>query len=84
MQRLNGPLGKWDINAYDYKGRTAIGVASSEGHLSAVKYLTSHGANPHHRDFRGNNALDDAKRGGYADVIKYLEENGMGIRKISQ
>ncbi len=52
----------WIVNAYDYDGRTALGVAASEGNFEAVKYLVTHGANPFHKDFRNNNAFDDAKR----------------------
>lgn len=52
----------WIVNAYDYDGRTALGVASSDGNLKAVKYLITHGANPYHKDFRNNNAFDDAHR----------------------
>lgn len=53
------------INNYDYDGRTALGVASSEGRLEAVKYLVNHGANIYHRDSRGNNSIDDAIREGH-------------------
>ena len=61
------------MDAYDYDGRTALGVAASEGNLKAVKYLITHGANPNHRDFRNNNALDDAKREERIEVMEYLE-----------
>ncbi len=42
----------WKVNAYDYDGRTALGLAASEGHLDCVKYLISHGADPTHIDAR--------------------------------
>lgn len=71
MQRMN--IIGWQIDAYDYDGRTALGVAASEGHLDAVKYLITHGANPLHRDFRNNTALDDARRENRETVIDYLE-----------
>ena len=63
----------WKVNAYDYDGRTALGIAASEGHLDAVKYLVSHGANPLHRDIRNNDALGDARRENRTEVIAYLE-----------
>jgi len=63
----------WKVNAYDYDGRTALGIAASEGHLDAVKYLVSHGANPLHRDIRNNDALADARRENRSDVVAYLE-----------
>ena len=64
----------WKVNAYDYDGRTALGIAASEGHLEVVKYLVSHGANPLHRDIRNNDALADARREGREDVVEYLEK----------
>jgi glutaminase len=71
MQRLN--IIGWMVNAYDYDGRTALGVAASEGNIEAVKYLVTHGANPNHKDFRSNNAFDDAKREGHKEILNYLE-----------
>jgi ankyrin repeat protein len=29
----------WNVNGQDYDGRTALGIAASEGKLEAVKYL---------------------------------------------
>ena len=60
------------LNAYDYDGRTALGIAASEGHLEAVKYLVVHGANMLHRDARGNNAIDDAIRDNRTAVKEYF------------
>ena len=60
------------VNSYDYDGRTALGVAASEGHLEACKYLVIHGANILHRDARGNNALDDALRENRTMVQEYF------------
>jgi glutaminase len=64
----------WKVNAYDYDGRTALGIAASEGHLECVKYLVSHGANPLHRDIRNNDALADARREGRTEVVEFLEK----------
>ena len=71
MKCLN--LRGWQINGYDYDGRTALGLACSEGHLDVVKYLIVHGADVNHKDSRGNNALDDAVREDRKNVIKYLK-----------
>jgi len=63
----------WKVNGYDYDGRTALGLASSEGHLEAVKYLLTHGADPNHKDARGNDALGDAIRERRTAVVDYLK-----------
>lgn len=63
----------WKINSFDYDGRSALGIASSEGHLDAVKYLVVHGADINHRDARGNDALADALRERRGNVVEYLE-----------
>ena len=62
----------WKINSYDYDGRSALGIAASEGHLDAVKYLVVHGADINHRDARGNDALADAIREKRGAVVEYL------------
>lgn len=62
------------INSFDYGGRTALGIAASEGHLEAVKYLVVHGANIFHKDARGNHALDDAKRENREKVVAYMKK----------
>ena len=64
----------WQVNHYDYDGRTALGIAASEGHLDCVKYLVHHGAKLDHKDCRGNTALDDAKRENRTETVAWLEE----------
>ena len=59
----------WQVNSYDYDGRTALGLAASEGHLEAIKYLLAHGANPLHKDARGNDAAADATRENKQEAI---------------
>ncbi len=67
----------WNVNGQDYDGRTALGVAASEGHLEVVKYLISKGADVNIKDARGNDALGDARRENRTDVIKYLVNEGL-------
>ena len=50
----------FNLNSYDYDGRTALHLAASEGHLDVVKYLIEHGADQYLVDARGNDALADA------------------------
>lgn len=64
----------WQVNSYDYDGRTALGLAASEGHLEAIKYLLAHGANPHHKDARGNDAAADATRENKQEAIEILTQ----------
>jgi glutaminase len=64
---------KWKVNAFDYDGRTALGLAASEGHYDIVVYLISHGADVSHVDARGNDALADSIRGNHVEVTKFLE-----------
>ena len=60
----------------DYDGRTPLHIASSEGHLPALRYLLSHGAPVHSRDRYGHCALDDALRFNHHEAIKLLKEAG--------
>lgn len=62
----------WQVNSYDYDGRSALGLAASEGHLEAVKYLVAHGADLTHKDARGNDALADAVRENRKATVEYL------------
>ena len=73
MQILN--IQGWKVNAYDYDGRTALGIPACDGHLEGVRYLVENGASLKHRDCRGNNALDDAIREKRTTVIDYLQSH---------
>ena len=63
----------WKVNSYDYDGRSALGLAASEGHVDALKYLVAHGASLAHKDVRGNDALADAIRENRTDAVAYLK-----------
>jgi ankyrin repeat protein len=63
-----------NLNDYDYDGRTALHIASSEGNLEAVHYLVNHGADIETRDLRNNTPIDDAIREKRMEVVKFLQE----------
>lgn len=62
----------WNVNGQDYDGRSAIGIAASEGRLEAVKYLVAKGADMSIKDARGNDPLADATRENRTSTIQYL------------
>jgi len=65
------------VNFRDYDRRTALHVASAEGHLSVVKYLVEIQNDMINRSDRwGGSALDDAFRHRYVDVAQYLRSKG--------
>lgn len=61
------------LNNADYDGRTALHLASAEGHVQAVKFLMKQGALTDARDRWGNTPSDDAARGGYQEIVIILE-----------
>eukprot|EP00580_Thalassiosira_gravida_P018759 CAMPEP_0201671980 /NCGR_PEP_ID=MMETSP0494-20130426/31235_1 /ASSEMBLY_ACC=CAM_ASM_000839 /TAXON_ID=420259 /ORGANISM="Thalassiosira gravida, Strain GMp14c1" /LENGTH=883 /DNA_ID=CAMNT_0048153495 /DNA_START=588 /DNA_END=3240 /DNA_ORIENTATION=+ len=65
-----------NVNFRDYDRRTALHVASSEGHLAVVKYLVHRGGNVNRSDRWGGSPLDDAHRHRHTDVARYLRSRG--------
>jgi len=62
-----------NVEATDNEGSTPLHLASSEGHLDIVQYLsTSHGANAANTDNWGNTPLHKACMNGQLDVERYL------------
>ena len=74
MKSLLVSNGKNRMNSHDYLGRTALGLAASEGHIESVRYMVVHGANVLHKDSKGNMAIDDAIREKRTIVAQYLRE----------
>lgn len=62
----------WNVNGQDYDGRTALGVAASQGQLEAVKYLVAKGADLSIKDARGNDPLADATRENRTSTVEFL------------
>jgi len=65
-----------DVNFRDYDRRTALHVASSEGHLDVVKFLVSKGAKINRSDRWGGSPLDDAHRHRHTAVASFLRSRG--------
>lgn len=67
-------LSGMDISLSDYDGRTALHLASSEGHLECVKFLLEQCEVPHEpKDRWGNTPLDEAETFAHDDVVAYLQ-----------
>jgi ankyrin repeat protein len=62
VDRVKNVLGtrEVDINSGDTLSRTALHVASAEGHLELVKHLLRNNADPYAKDKMGNTPLRDA------------------------
>lgn len=72
------------VNFRDYDQRTALHIASSEGHIVICQYLIDHGAHINRSDRWGNSPLDDAHRHRHTDVYKYLRLKGAVFGSPSQ
>lgn len=65
-----------NVDFQDYDRRTALHVASSEGHLPVVKYLIAKGAKINRTDRWGGSPLDDSHRHRHTEVARYLRAQG--------
>lgn len=64
-----------DMTLSDYDGRTALHLASAEGHVDCVEFLLKHCDVPYNvRDRWGNTALDEATAFGHDQVIELLNQ----------
>jgi glutaminase len=70
-----------DLNEAEYDGRTGIHLATSEGHLEAVKFFVEKNVNINPKDRWGGTPVADAKREGHKDVLAFLKKHG-GREKI--
>lgn len=72
LAALRSVLSGVDVNACDSHGRTALHVASAEGHAHVVRLLLAHGADASRVDTHGNTPGADAARHGRIHVLQVL------------
>ena len=65
-----------DINKGDYDKRTALHLASGEGHVEIVRLLCDAGADVNVEDRWSRRPMDDATAGSHAECIQILESFG--------
>ncbi|KAK2184168.1 hypothetical protein NP493_277g00013 [Ridgeia piscesae] len=69
-----------DLSLGDYDSRTALHIATCEGHIEVVRYMLEYGASVHVRDRYGHSPLDDAIFFHRNDIIKVLRDTGAHLR----
>jgi glutaminase len=69
-----------DVNAADYDGRTAMHLASEEGHLEVVKYLIEKGASVNCVDRWGSTPLRGAISHLHQEVAAFLRQHKAMIK----
>jgi hypothetical protein len=67
---------KLDINKGDYDKRTALHLASGEGHVEIVRLLCEAGADVNVEDRWSRRPMDDAISGSHKECIQILERYG--------
>uniref|UniRef100_A0A3Q3DZL8 Uncharacterized protein n=1 Tax=Labrus bergylta TaxID=56723 RepID=A0A3Q3DZL8_9LABR len=68
-------LSSVDMEQRDYDSRTALHVASAEGHTEVVRFLLEAcKVNPVPRDRWGNTPIEEAVQFGHHDVVAVLQE----------
>ena len=67
-------IDKWDLNATDQDGRTALMCATKIGHDAIVKVLLEEGVDPDISDPSGRTPLSWAAGDGYEEIVEMLLE----------
>ncbi|KAK8942171.1 Serine/threonine-protein kinase HT1 [Platanthera guangdongensis] len=73
-----------DVNSIDLDGRTALHIASCEGHTEVVKMLLDMKANMEARDRWGSTAAADAKFYGNMEIYCLLKARGVKLPKTQK
>jgi ankyrin repeat protein len=69
--------GQPDLNARDARGRTALMLATVNGHADAVAALLAYGADPHLADAQGVTPLAAARAAGNAEIVAIFARYGL-------
>eukprot|EP00731_Ephydatia_muelleri_P014322 Em0008g42a len=70
-----------DVNATEGKEKTALMVASYEGHAECVQLLLDRGAQANHQDEDGLTALMVASYGGHVECVNLLLDRGAQVNQ---
>lgn len=70
-----------NINLPNSSGNTPLHWAALNGHLDAVKFLISSGADPAVRNQAGHDAVFEAEKSGKEEVVRWLLSEGRGLER---
>ncbi|CAI9096919.1 OLC1v1033181C1 [Oldenlandia corymbosa var. corymbosa] len=71
------------LDAKDSQGRTALHMASANGHLEIVEYLVSHGVDVNAANTENNTPLHWACLNGHVEVVKFLILAGANVAVLN-
>uniref|UniRef100_A0A0D9X2F9 Uncharacterized protein n=1 Tax=Leersia perrieri TaxID=77586 RepID=A0A0D9X2F9_9ORYZ len=71
------------LDSTDSQGRTALHMASANGHLAVVEYLIQNGANVNAKNSENNTPLHWACLNGHIEVIKALICAGASVSALN-
>ncbi|KAG1371112.1 putative ankyrin repeat-containing protein P16F5.05c [Cocos nucifera] len=71
------------LNSKDSQGRTALHMASANGHLDIVEYLISNGADINAANSEKNTPLHWSCLNGHIEVVKTLIQNGASLSVLN-
>ncbi|KAL3502194.1 hypothetical protein ACH5RR_036643 [Cinchona calisaya] len=71
------------LDSKDPQGRTALHMASANGHLNIVEYLVQHGVDVNAVNTEHNTPLHWACLNGHIEVVKYLILTGASVSVLN-
>lgn len=75
---------KVDVNSTDYNGRTALHMASGNGHATIAQSLIDAGADVGAKNEEGNTPLHFACLNGHVDIVKMLMLHGASPSELNR